>query len=110
VITDVSRPQNPIEVGKYDTYPGAGSGQNGCWGVYPYLPSGNLVVSDIQNGLYVLTTNLYPGCYLEGTVTDSVTGVPLQNATITINATGLTGYRTLPEPTEQGQQIQGRIQ
>ena len=25
----------------------------GAWGVYPFLPSGNLLVSDMQTGLYV---------------------------------------------------------
>jgi len=86
VITDVSRPQNPIEVGKYDTYAAGGGGQNGCWGVYPYLPSGNLVVSDIQNGLFVLTPTYVRGCYLEGIVRDSVTNFPLQNVNVSINA------------------------
>ena len=27
---------------------------NGAWGVYPYLPSGTIVVSDIEGGLFVL--------------------------------------------------------
>jgi hypothetical protein len=26
----------------------------GAWGAYPYLPSGNILVSDMQNGLFVL--------------------------------------------------------
>ena len=26
----------------------------GAWGVYPFLPSGNILVSDMQYGLYVL--------------------------------------------------------
>jgi choice-of-anchor B domain-containing protein len=29
--------------------------QMGAWSVYPFLPSGNILVSDIQNGLFVLT-------------------------------------------------------
>jgi choice-of-anchor B domain-containing protein len=44
VITDESRPQNPIEVGHYDTYPANNSGNfDGDWGVYPFLPSGKVV-------------------------------------------------------------------
>jgi len=27
----------------------------GAWGVYPFLPSGNVLVSDMQNGLFVLS-------------------------------------------------------
>ena len=89
VITDVSRPGNPIEVGKYDTYPGSGGGTQGCWGAYPYLPSGTLLASDIQNGLFVLTPTYIRGCYLEGMVTDSVTGTPIPGAAVSLVATGI---------------------
>jgi choice-of-anchor B domain-containing protein len=90
VITDVSRPRNPIEVGHYDTYPqGSGSGFDGDWGVYPFLPSGNLVVSDMTNGLFVLTPTYVRGCYLEGIVTDSSNGFPLSAASVTIVGTTL---------------------
>ncbi|MFN8143128.1 MAG: choice-of-anchor B family protein [Bacteroidia bacterium] len=78
VITDVSRPGNPIEVGHYDTYPqGSGNGFNGCWGVYPFLPSGTIVASDIDNGLYVLSPTYIRACYLEGTITDLNSGVSI---------------------------------
>ena len=44
------------EVAFFDTYPaGDGTGFNGAWSVYPYLPSGTIIVSDIINGLFVLT-------------------------------------------------------
>jgi choice-of-anchor B domain-containing protein len=85
VITDVSRPWNPIEVGHYDTWPqGSGAGFEGCWGVYPFLPSGNIVASDIVNGLYVLAPTYQRGCYLEGTITDSITTAQLPGATVKI--------------------------
>lgn len=91
VITDVSRPDNPIEVGHYDTYPqGSGNGFNGCWGVDPYLPSGTIVASDIDNGLFVLTPTYIRGCYLEGNVTDSVTGNIISGALIEILSTTIT--------------------
>jgi hypothetical protein len=84
-IHDASRPGNLIEVGAYDTSPNfSGSGYNGCWGVYPFLPSGNLVASDMQEGLYILQPDYVRACYVEGTVTDSITGMPIQNATVTI--------------------------
>lgn len=90
VITDVSRPANPIQVGRYDTYTqGSGDGFNGCWGVYPFLPSGTIVASDIDNGLYVLTPTYIRGCYLEGLITDSVTGSILSGATIQLVSTSL---------------------
>lgn len=84
-IVDVSQPDNMIITGHYDTYTqGSGSGFNGAWGVYPFLPSGNLVVSDIDNGLFVLTPTYVRGCYLEGVVTDSVSGLPINNAIVTL--------------------------
>ncbi len=90
VITDVSRPNNLINVGAYDTYPqGVGNGFNGAWGVYPFLPSGTLVVSNIEDGLFVLTPQYRRACYLEGTTTDSVTRLTLANVQVKINATDL---------------------
>ena len=40
----------------FDTFPdGDGPDFDGAWSVYPYLPSGTIIVSDIQSGLFVLT-------------------------------------------------------
>lgn len=54
-IYDISEPENPQRVLYYptsslphkETYEGA-------WGVYPFLPSGNVLVSDMQEGLFVI--------------------------------------------------------
>lgn len=55
IVYNISNPSSPVEVGHYDTYPGAnGTTYQGCWNVYPYLPSGNIIASDISTGLYVL--------------------------------------------------------
>ncbi|MFK7742752.1 MAG: LVIVD repeat-containing protein [Planctomycetota bacterium] len=51
---DISDPNNPVEVASYDTWSGSSGGFNGCWGVYPFLPSGNILASDVSTGLYVL--------------------------------------------------------
>lgn len=81
VVHDASNPSNIVEVGNYDTSPAfSGDGFNGCWGVYPYLPSGNIIASDIENGLYVLGFNATPAAILEGTITDAVTTQPINNA------------------------------
>lgn len=71
IVTDISRPHNMIEVGVYDTHPqGEGNGFQGCWGAYPFLPSGLVIASDINAGLFVFRPNYVKGCYLEGKVTD----------------------------------------
>jgi choice-of-anchor B domain-containing protein len=60
VIFDVSNPQALAEVGSFDTYlsPSANSaGTDGAWGTYPFLPSGTLLVSDIENGMFLLRRN-----------------------------------------------------
>jgi choice-of-anchor B domain-containing protein len=57
VVFDASNPNALVEIAHFDNYlaPSANSaGTDGTWGVYPFLPSGNLLVSDIQNGLFVL--------------------------------------------------------
>ena len=84
IITDVSRPDNMIEVGHFDTYPGRDSDPEGCWGAYPYLPSGIVIVSDIQSGLYLLQPEYVKACYLEGSIRDALTGQPIENVQVDI--------------------------
>ena len=53
-IFDISNPEDPQIAGFYDTYLGDYSiHYQGAWGVYPFLPSGNIIVSDRQTGLYI---------------------------------------------------------
>lgn len=43
------------EVGFFDTYPPNNSSSfNGAWNVYPYFPSGNIIISDIEGGLFII--------------------------------------------------------
>ena len=60
VIFDVTNPRALAEIGSFDTYlsPSANTaGTDGAWGVYPFLPSGTLLVSDIENGMFLLRKN-----------------------------------------------------
>jgi choice-of-anchor B domain-containing protein len=60
VVFDASNPNQLVEVASFDNYVTPSSniaGTDGTWGVYPFLPSGNLLVSDIENGLFVLRDN-----------------------------------------------------
>ena len=82
-IVDATRKGNLVQVGNYDTSPFTGAdGEKGCWGVYPYLPSGNIIASDIEQGLFVLTPNYVRACYLEGKVTDCNSGNPVLGVTV----------------------------
>jgi len=45
-----------MEVAFFDTYPASDAAVfAGAWSVYPYLPSGTIIVSDASNGLFILT-------------------------------------------------------
>ncbi len=85
-IVDITRPANLVQVGNHDTYPGSGGGSDGCWGVYHDFPSGNIIASNINVGgkgeLWIVTPNYVRACYLEGKVTNAVTGAPILNAQI----------------------------
>ena len=63
VIVDIADRNNPFKAAHYDTQPNntSYSGYSGCWGVYPFLPSGNIIASDVQLGLFVVeTTGITP--------------------------------------------------
>ncbi len=89
-IVDCTRPENIVQVGWYDTYSGSGSGFDGAWGVYPYFPSGNLIVSNIDPGkIFVLTPTYTRASYFEGKVTDAATGFNIQGADVELYITDL---------------------
>ncbi|MCH8979233.1 MAG: choice-of-anchor B family protein [Armatimonadetes bacterium] len=47
-------PLNPTEVGWYDTYPANDNTNfNGTWSNFPFFPSGTVILSDRQSGLFV---------------------------------------------------------
>ncbi len=95
-IHDATFPDFIVEVGHYDTaYDMEGDGFNGCWGVYPYLPSGLIIASDIEKGLFVLQPEYIQAAYLGGTATDSETGAPLFGVTVSIDDLGITASTDL---------------
>ena len=54
-VLDVTNPNAPVQLSFFDTYPTSNSATfNGAWGIYPFLPSGNILISDIQRGLIVV--------------------------------------------------------
>lgn len=53
---DITDRRKPFRIGFYDTTPDntVYNGTTANWGVYPFLPSGTIIGSDMNNGLYVL--------------------------------------------------------
>ncbi len=53
-VYDIGDPQSPQRIFHYDTYAEPNlTSYRGAWGVFPYLPSGNILISDMQSGLFV---------------------------------------------------------
>ncbi len=94
---DMSRPNNLVQVGAYDTHPLQSSNFDGSWGVYPFLPSGLVLASDMSQGLFVVRPQLPDASYFEGLVRDASTLNPLNGVTVTMlgdpqtDLTGLDG-------------------
>lgn len=61
-IYNISNPNNVFLAGYFDTYPQGGfntgnynsADYRGNWGAYPYLPSGIIIATDMQNGVFIL--------------------------------------------------------
>ena len=84
VIHDITYPYNMIKVAEYDTYEGQTISYDGCWGVYPFLPSGTILAADITNGLFILGPTYQQAAYLEGIVTDEQSNLPLNDVLVKI--------------------------
>ncbi len=55
-IFDISDRTNPVEIGFFDTHPiGTDKpGFEGSWSNYPYFPSGTIIVTSINEGLFIV--------------------------------------------------------
>ncbi len=87
VIVNTTRPKNLVVTGRFDTYPNNDHyGFDGCWGVYPYLPSGNIIAGNspdyFEGEVFILTPEYKEAAYLEGIVRNSDTGNPVPGATV----------------------------
>ncbi len=72
---DMSNPLYPNRIAYYDTEPGntSYSGFTGCWGIYPFLPSGLILASDVKHGLFILEhipSNTPKRIYVDQSVTE----------------------------------------
>ncbi len=90
-VVDISEPTFLVEVGFFDTSTRSPGSSAGDWGVYPFFPSGKIAVSDMQTGLYVFRFT-GAGAQLgrvEGIVTNSQTGSPVEDVHVQIIETGI---------------------
>lgn len=93
-VLDISDPTQPILAANYDTYPSNTGTYEGAWGCYPFLPSGNTIISDIETGLYVLHFNAI---------------VPVELSSFSSNVLGnsvVLNWETKTETNNQGFEIQ----
>ena len=62
-VFNTSDPNNISIAGFYDTStrPHIDNVYQGCWGVYPFLPSGKILASDMQEGLFVFDVTFPTG-------------------------------------------------
>ena len=75
-VFDASNPTNPVQYGFFDTYPSNDNASfNGLWNVYPFFPSGTVIGSDLERGLFVWELGILDPCTLPvGTCATDVTG------------------------------------
>jgi len=75
---DCTNPSHPKLVGLYDTSTElhVAGVYRGCWGVYPFLPSGNILASDMQTGLWVFGHNLVASIEEDGVEANSFSVYP----------------------------------
>lgn len=107
VVHDIKNPSNMIEVARYDTYPGTADYTIGNWGAYPFFPSGTIIVSDIENGLFILGPQYSPAARLRGTVTNIDNGDPIQGAEVHILASNQNDFTTINGLYETGYHSSG---
>ena len=55
-VVDISDPLDPVEVGHFDTtpYEGEGTGFSGAWTAFPFFESGTVVVTSMNEGVFIL--------------------------------------------------------
>ncbi|MCA9939342.1 MAG: choice-of-anchor B family protein, partial [Anaerolineales bacterium] len=90
-ITDVGN-ANMTEEAFFDIYPSSDSPSfNGAWSVYPYFESGVVVVSGIEQGLFILAPTLAPDFNMSLT-SSQLTICNNGNRSTTVNLTPKAGY------------------
>lgn len=94
---NIKNPSAPFLQGFFDTHPQAGGNvasysdpYDGLWGLYPWLPSKNIIAVDEQNGIFVLKSKLIMDPDL---ATENNTPPPPPSGVGTTTGTVLTGIK-----------------
>lgn len=81
-ILDITDPATMRQAGYFYTYNGGGL-FDGAWGVFNYFPSGTIVVSDMQSGMFLVDYWDSAGA-IAGAVTDASTGLAIPFAQVSL--------------------------
>ncbi len=111
-VVDVADPLAPVEIAYFDTFPGSDSPNfNGLWDNDPFLPSGIVLGSDIERGLFVwyvgatpltftfpsgLPTLLAPAGQTIRAVIDAAEGLAVEKGSVVLNVQTSAGLVTVP--------------
>ena len=116
-------PLNPPEVAWYDTSPSTAVSTDGLWSVYPFFPSGLVIGTDQQEGLFVwfdeelvdITFSVPPPAFLQPagqmlsvSITESSPGV-LVGGTETLHYDDGSGWQSTPLTNLGGGSYQGQF-
>ncbi len=90
-VFDATDPLAPVETAYFDTWHGDDDpGFNGLWGNYPFFPSGNVIGSDLEKGLFVWRIGAPPILFeFPGGVPDRLDPA---GATVTVAATAVAPF------------------
>jgi len=54
-VANITDQQAPFDIGFFDTFPeNDNTAFNGVWSIYPYFPSGNIIINDVSQGFFVV--------------------------------------------------------
>ncbi len=81
------------EVGFFDTYTSSnGAAFNGVWNVYPYFNSGNIVISDIEGGFFLVKKSNSGPCTPTTPSSLAASSITANSASLSWNAVAGTTY------------------
>ena len=104
-VLDLSDPMHPAEFAWADSYPGVSGGYAGVWEVCPFFPSGTVIASDMETGLYVYRTQANYGLLrvnvvnaLSQPVAGQIVSLVSQGDSVTTAADGIVQFAPSPGP------------